>query len=65
MIDILLSHWATYLLVGWILVCVVGNMLTGKKSPQPSQPRIGQRRLERSSPTAPLEDESEVAQRQQ
>ena len=32
MTDILASHWATYLYLGWLIVVVAGAMFPGKVS---------------------------------
>lgn len=30
MLDILLHHWATFVYLGWLLVVILGNVLTWK-----------------------------------
>lgn len=38
MFELLLSHWATYLFLVWVTVCVVWNLMLIKKN-KPDQPK--------------------------
>ncbi len=65
MIEMILSHWATYLLLGWATLCVVGNLLPHKKSARPTVvAQSSPRRAGRATTTESLEDDFELAHRE-
>jgi hypothetical protein len=63
MIEFILSHWATYVFLVWLAVCILGNLLTQQKpgSPPPAAPRYTARRAARVSAAKSVEDERELA----
>jgi hypothetical protein len=65
MIEIILSHWATYVILAWLLVCIIGNLLPKAKSADtPAPPRFSPRRATRESQSALSGDEIELAHRE-
>jgi hypothetical protein len=64
MIEIILSHWATYLLLFWLAVIAIANLWPSRKPAGASKPvRFSPRRAERA-PAAQREDELELARPQ-
>jgi hypothetical protein len=65
MIDIILSHWAMYLLLAWLVVLgVIGlvNLWPKKKSARrPEAPRFAMRNGQREPAPAPFTDEFKLA----
>jgi hypothetical protein len=65
MIDIILSHWATYLLLAWLALIIVANLWPRQKPGNSAKAvQISARRVERLSAVAPFEDQLEVAHRE-
>jgi hypothetical protein len=61
-IDLILSHWATYVFLAWLPVCILGNLLKQKK---PGKPPVAARfpplPPQRLSKAQSFDDELELA----
>ncbi len=64
MIEIILSHWATYLLLGWIALIVVANLWPRKRpANRPITAQFSPRRAEKVSAAVSFKDGLELARR--
>ena len=61
MIDIILFHWATYLFLAWLAVCVLGHLLSRNKPDSSPVARFASRGPARASSR---EDELELTHRE-
>jgi hypothetical protein len=64
MIEIILSHWATYLLLAWVAVIVIVNLWPRKKPAPPNVAPFTARRTERVSAAKSSDDQLELAHRE-